>query len=137
MTAHTIFQQCVEAIRQGVLIERESAQTKSSISKIVSRSTHRDRLNFEARRPKFLSRFSNGATTEGYEIKGLLIPAAMLRSIQTVRFLQALIMGEVFTMCLADTRRKPDGNRYPVLDLVICHGAFLNADHEYVHKTST
>ncbi len=28
---------------------------------------------------------------------------------------------------------QPDGNRYPVLDLVICHGDFLNADHQYVH----
>lgn len=29
---------------------------------------------------------------------------------------------------------KPDGDAYPVLDLVICHGDFLNADHEYIHK---
>jgi hypothetical protein len=28
----------------------------------------------------------------------------------------------------------PDGNSYPVLDLVLCHGDFLNADHEYVHE---
>ena len=28
---------------------------------------------------------------------------------------------------------QPDGNRYPVLDLVICHGDLLNADHQYVH----
>jgi hypothetical protein len=26
------------------------------------------------------------------------------------------------------------GNEYPVIDLVICHGDFLNADHEYIHK---
>lgn len=24
--------------------------------------------------------------------------------------------------------------KYPVIDLVICHGDFLNADHNYVHK---
>ena len=29
---------------------------------------------------------------------------------------------------------RPNGNRYPVLDLVICHGSFLNADSTYVHK---
>jgi hypothetical protein len=32
---------------------------------------------------------------------------------------------------------EPDGNTYPVLDLVICHGDFLNADHEYVHKNKS
>ncbi len=29
---------------------------------------------------------------------------------------------------------EPDGDTYPVLDFVICHGDFLNADHTYVHK---
>lgn len=29
---------------------------------------------------------------------------------------------------------EPDGDEYPVLDLVICHGDFLNADHTYVHE---
>ena len=24
-------------------------------------------------------------------------------------------------------------DEYPVTDLVVCHGEFLNADHEYVH----
>src|SRR5438552_8733519 len=33
--------------------------------------------------------------------------------------------------------KEPDGNRYPVLDLVLCHGDFLNADHEYVHKNKS
>lgn len=30
-----------------------------------------------------------------------------------------------------------DEDRYPVVDLVICHGDFLNADHEYVHKNKS
>lgn len=32
---------------------------------------------------------------------------------------------------------EPDGNEYPVTDLVLCHGDFLNADHEYVHKNKS
>ena len=28
----------------------------------------------------------------------------------------------------------PDDDSYPVLDLVVCHGDFMNADHDYVHK---
>jgi hypothetical protein len=31
----------------------------------------------------------------------------------------------------------PDGNRYPVLDLVLCHGSLLNADNTYVHKNKS
>ena len=29
------------------------------------------------------------------------------------------------------------GRKYPVVDLVICHGDFLNADHEYVHRNKS
>ena len=32
---------------------------------------------------------------------------------------------------------KPDGNRYPVLDLVLCHGSFLNADNTYEHENKS
>ncbi len=32
---------------------------------------------------------------------------------------------------------EPDGKRYPVLDLVVCHGDFLNADHDYVHENKS
>lgn len=32
---------------------------------------------------------------------------------------------------------RPDGDRYPVLDLVICHGSFLNADSTYVHQNKS
>jgi hypothetical protein len=42
-------------------------------------------------------------------------------------------MAETFTMCSAAIRKSRTA-RYPVLDLVICHGDFLNADHEYLHK---
>jgi hypothetical protein len=33
--------------------------------------------------------------------------------------------------------KEPDGNSYPVLDLVICHGSFLNADSSYIHKNKS
>jgi hypothetical protein len=33
--------------------------------------------------------------------------------------------------------KKPDGDTYPVVDLVICHGDLLNADHEYVHENKS
>lgn len=34
-------------------------------------------------------------------------------------------------------RTDPDGDSYPVIDLVICHGDFLNADHEYIHQNKS
>ena len=37
-------------------------------------------------------------------------------------------------ICVRRYPKKPDGDTYPVIDLVLCHGNFLNADHNYVHK---
>jgi len=33
--------------------------------------------------------------------------------------------------------KRPDGNTYPVLDLVICHGSLLNANNTYVHENKS
>lgn len=33
--------------------------------------------------------------------------------------------------------KEPDGYQYPVLDLVLCHGSFLNADNDYVHENKS
>ncbi len=29
------------------------------------------------------------------------------------------------------------GRQYPLVDLVLCHGDFLNADHEYIHENKS
>jgi len=31
----------------------------------------------------------------------------------------------------------PADDDYPVIDFVLCHGDFLNADHTYVHKNKS
>ena len=46
-------------------------------------------------------------------------------------------MAAIFITCSAAIPKNPDGNSYPVLDLVVCHGSFLNADHEYVHENKS
>ena len=55
----------------------------------------------------------------------------------TVRFLAASITGEKSITCSDRYPKEPDGNQYPVLDLVLCHGSFLNADNEYVHENKS
>ena len=33
--------------------------------------------------------------------------------------------------------KKPDGDAYPVIDLVLCHGDFLNVNHDYTHENKS
>ncbi|ETX05648.1 MAG: hypothetical protein ETSY2_21770, partial [Candidatus Entotheonella gemina] len=84
--ACVIFKTCVQAMKDGVLIEREGRSDKEF-------------------------HFQNWFKKR----------------------LEAIDLNYVFGRYPA----KPDGNQYPVLDLVFCHGSFLNADHEYVHQNKS
>lgn len=72
---------------------------------------------------------------EGYEIKGLAYPGREMSYDCNSQPPSGFSNGrEVFYVF----GRYPPLNRvddeYPVIDLVICHGDFLNANHNYVHR---
>ena len=75
MTAVLIFKHCVEAIRQGSLIERMGATDKEyHFQELVSSELGRDGVELENRQPNCYPDFRMVATTEGYELKGLAYP---------------------------------------------------------------
>jgi hypothetical protein len=63
-------------------------------------------------------------------------PAAMPALTATARFQPAFTTGGP-SYVFGRYPKNPDGKTYPVIDLVLCHGNFLNADHEYVHKNKS
>ncbi len=71
---------------------------------------------------------------EGYEVKGLQWPGREASYDSNSRVPTGMQNGRttyyVFGRYPADT----DDPEYPVIDLVLCHGDFLNADHTYIHK---
>ena len=89
--------------------------------------------------------FSLVEYTEGFEIKGLAWPGRErdydLNSQVPTGYHNGREIFYVFGRYPADLKPYSDqGNgrrQYPVVDLVICHGDFLNADHNYVHKNKS
>ena len=52
--------------------------------------------------------------------------------------MQARGRGISYPADLTPYPKQRNGRRqYPVVDLVICHGDFLNADHDYIHKNKS
>ena len=82
---------------------------------------------------------------EGYEIKGLAWPGREKNYDSNSQIPTGYHNGRqifyVFGRYPADLSQYADiGNgrkQYPVVDLVVCHGDFLNADHNYVHKNKS
>lgn len=86
--------------------------------------------------------FSLVEFTEGYEVKGLKFPGRYITYDANSQVPSGHHNGRqicyVFGRYPIDLGPYPEQDngrkRYPVVDLVICHGDFLNADHDYVHK---
>ena len=134
----TVFKESVSAIRDGVLIEREGRQDKEfhfqnwfkgRLEEIGQAYDEPGRNSY----PDFrLVRY-----TEGYELKGLAYPGRDTTYDCNSQVPHGEHNGRQVFYVFGRYPKRPDGNRYPVLDLVICHGSFLNADNTYVHKNKS
>lgn len=142
MTASTtifeIFAACVGAIRGGKLIRRESRQDKE----FHFQNWFRDRLaelehSYETGGRNSYPDFRIVQLTEGYEVKGLAYPGREVNYDCNSQVPTGHHNGRTIFYVFGRYPAKPDGNSYPVLDLVLCHGDFLNADHEYVHENKS
>lgn len=72
---------------------------------------------------------------EGYEIKGLAWPGRESTYDCNSQVPTGYHNGrDIFYVFGRYPKSEDAGTEYPVIDLVFCHGDFLNADHDYVHK---
>ncbi len=74
---------------------------------------------------------------EGYELKGLAYPGRSATLDCNSQVPCGEHNGRQILYVFGRYPSKPDGNQYPLLDLVICHGSFLNADSSYIHKNKS
>lgn len=74
---------------------------------------------------------------EGYEVKGLAYPGRWVTFDSNSQVPTGLHNGRTVYYVFGRYPKRPDGSAYPVLDLVVCHGDFLNADHEYKHENKS
>lgn len=145
-TCFDIFAQCSEAVHNGELIESVSAKDKEfHFQNWFQNRLESLEMNFEGSGRNTYPDFSLVKYTEGYEIKGLAWPGRERDYDSNSQVPTGQHNGRqifyVFGRYPADLTPYADqGNgrrQYPVVDLVICHGDFLNADHNYVHKNKS
>ncbi len=142
-TCFDVFERCVRAVQAGELVESVSAKDKEfHFQNWFQQRLRGLKLHFEASGRNAYPDFCLVEYTEGYEIKGLAWPGRERDYDSNSQVPSGFHNGRqifyVFGRYPADLSVYEDrGNgrrQYPVVDLVICHGDFLNADHNYVHK---
>ncbi len=137
-TVLDVFTRCVAAIRDGKLIRRESRQDKEFhfqdwvLSRLGETAFHH-----EVGGRNSYPDFRMVSFTEGYEVKGLAYPGRELNYDCNSQVPSGNHNGRAIFYLFGRYPATPDGDSYPVLDLVICHGDFLNADHDYVHQNKS
>ncbi len=136
--ACTVFKECVTAIRGDVMIEREGRNDKE----FHFQNWFKSRLdvvgeNYDEPGRNTYPDFRLVNYTEGFEIKGLAYPGRETDYDCNSQVPCGEHNGRQVFYVFGRYPKEPDGNEYPVLDLVICHGSFLNADSTYVHKNDS
>lgn len=138
MIAVKVFKRAVDAIRAGALIRRESAKDKE----FHFQNWFAGRLEelgspFELGGRNSYPDFRMVRTTDGFELKGLAYPGRDATFDSNSQMPAGQHNGRDIYYVFGRYPANPDGDKYPVVDLVICHGDFLNADHDYTHKNKS
>lgn len=130
-----IFKQCIHAIREGQLIRRESSSDKEfhfqNWFKLCLDSMG---ILYDSPGRNSYPDFRLVHSPEGYELKGLAYPGREANYDSNSQVPCGEHNGRMVYYVFGRYPKEPDGNQYPVLDLVLCHGSILNADNDYVHK---
>lgn len=134
-----VFLECFEAIRRGDLIRRQSSRDKEfHFQDWFSLRLETLEFHFDVAGRNKYPDFSLVHTPEGFEIKGLKFPGRVATYDSNSQVPTGKHNGReifyVFGRYPAEPLRE---NEYPVHDLLICHGDFLNVDHDYVHKNKS
>lgn len=133
-----VFVCCVNAILKNKLIRRESRQDKEfHFQNWFKARLTETRLNFDEGGRNSYPDFRLVAFTDGFEVKGLAYPGREANYDCNSQVPSGNHNGRSIFYVFGRYPSEPDGNTYPVLDLVVCHGDFLNADHTYVHKNKS
>lgn len=138
MAADEIFRQCVLAVRDGILIERDSRRDKEfHFQNWFQARLETLQLKFDTPGRNSYPDFRLVDAPEGYELKGLAYPGREANYDANSQLPCGIHNGRRVYYVFGRYPKEADGDKYPVLDLVICHGSFLNADNDYEHKNTS
>ena len=134
-----VFTKCYEAIRNGELIHRESQRDKE----YHFQDWFKARLqelgeNFDEPARNSYPDFRMVSHAVGFETKGLQYPGRIATYDCNSQVPTGFHNGREIMYVFGQYPKEPlNPKRYPVHDLIFCHGDFLNADHGYIHQNKS
>ncbi len=137
-TCADVFVACSEARQHGTLIRRVSQSDKEfHFQNWVGARLDDAGLSHDSAGRNSYPDFTLVHYPEGYEVKGLAWPGREANYDSNSRVPTGMHNSRTIYYIFGRYPAATGGDEYPVVDLVICHGDFLNADHSYVHKNKS
>ncbi len=129
---------CSEAIANGILIERQSKKDKEfHFQNWFQARLEAQLMDFDEPGRNTYPDFRLVHQPLGYEIKGLAFPGRVNDYDCNSQMPHGIYRGRHIFYVFGRYPANPEAESYSVHDLVICHGSFLNADDEFVHKNKS
>jgi hypothetical protein len=133
--AAQLFLRMFQAHKNSQFIKRESPSDKEfHFQNWVKARLSETGLKFEQGGRNSYPDFRLVLVAEGFEVKGLAHPGRDATFDSNSQVPTGFHNGRTIFYVFGRYPKEPDGDEYPVEDLVVCHGDFLNADHDYEHK---
>ncbi len=138
-TCYDVFAECTKAIHNGDLIESVSTKDKEfHFQNWFQKRLKHLKIDFDEPGRNTYPDFRIVQQPEGYEIKGLAWPGREKDYDCNSQVPSGNHNGRTVFYVFGRYPAAQTGDKeYPVIDLVICHGDFLNADHNYIHKNKS
>lgn len=134
----SVFSAAAAAIEDGVLIRRASQKDKEfHFQNWFGALLEREGCDFDEPGRNTYPDFRLVHSPVGYELKGLGVPGRETNYDCNSQIPHGMYRGRHIMYVFGRYPARPETNEYPVFDLVLCHGSFLNADTEYVHKNKS
>ena len=134
-TVTDIFLQCERAIRRGQLIYRANRGDKEfHFQNWFQTRLDEIQVAYDPPARNSYPDFRLVHDAVGYEVKGLAYPGREATYDANSQMPTGFHNGRTVYYLFGRYPRDPEGDSYPVIDLVLFHGDFLNANHEYVHE---
>lgn len=132
-----VFAQCSGAVLNGEQIERASQKDKEfHFQNWFDARLRATTLQYDSPARNTYPDFRLVKFTEGFEIKGLEYPGRIADFDCNSQIPAGLHNGRSIYYVFGRYPKSTE-TRYPVLDLVVCHGDLLNARHDYIHKNKS
>jgi hypothetical protein len=133
-----VFLACATAVREGTLIHRVSKHDKEfHFQNWFAGRLDEVRAPYDPPSRNTYPDFRLVELPEGYEVKGLQFPGREANYDSNSQVPTGHHNGREIYYFFGRYPKDPEEDDYPVIDLVACHGDFLNADHEYRHRNKS